>query len=94
MLQWVNGRMKQCGWVVVAKSLALVCTKDQNRFCFSTWNQKKKKFFFFPQNPQMKKKQKKKKKEKTKKQNQNKIENKNWTPFRSLEPTITQWFLY
>ena len=43
----------------------------------------------------MKKKQKKKKrKEKNKKQNQNKIENKNWTPFRSLEPTITQWFLY
>ena len=45
MLQWVNGRMKQCGGVV-AKSLALVCTKDQNRFCFSIWNQKKKKTFF------------------------------------------------
>lgn len=43
------------GWssvvVVVAKSLALVCTKDQNRFCFSIWNQKK----FFSHNPQMKK---------------------------------------
>lgn len=39
--------------VVVAKSLALVCTKDQNRFCFSIWNKKKKTPFF--QNPQMKK---------------------------------------
>ena len=54
--------MKQCGWVVVAKSLALVCTKDQNRFCFSIWNKKKKKKKnFFPQNPQMKKNQRKEK---------------------------------
>lgn len=42
--------------VVEAKSLALVCTKDQNRFCFSIWNQNN----FPPQNPQMKKKKKKK----------------------------------
>ena len=93
MLQWVNGRMKQCGWVVVAKSLALVCTKDQNRFCFSIWNKKKKKKNFFPpKSPNEKESKKRKKFKKPKKQIQNKTENKNWTPFRSLEPTITQWF--
>lgn len=74
--------------VVEAKSLALVCTKDQNRFCFSIWNQNN----FPPQNPQMKKK-KKKETPKIKNKKQNKTE-KNWTPFRSLEPTIAQWFLY
>lgn len=56
--------------VVVAKSLALVCTKDQNKFCFSIWNQN---HFFFFQNPQMKKNQKKKKKKKTPKKPKQKL---------------------
>lgn len=46
--------------VVVAKSLALVCTKDQNRFCFSIWNQN---HFFFSKIPKWKRTKKKKKKE-------------------------------
>lgn len=57
--EWQN----EAVWVVVAKSLALVCTKDQNRFCFSIWNQNK----FFFKNPQMKKEPKKKKSPKTNK---------------------------
>lgn len=57
--------------VVEAKSLALVCTKDQNRFCFSIWNQNN----FPPQNPQMKKK-KKKENPKIKNKKQNKTEKK------------------
>lgn len=56
--------------VVEAKSLALVCTKDQNRFCFSIWNQNN----FPPQNPQMKKGGKKRKKE-TQENKKNKIQN-------------------
>lgn len=72
MSEWQN----EAVWVVVAKSLALVCTKDQNRFCFSIWNQNK----FFFKNPQMKKEPKKKKKKKPqnkqKKMNNNKKINK------------------
>lgn len=41
------------------------------------------------------KKPPKKQKTPTQPKNKNKkTENKNWTPFRSLEPTITQWFLH
>lgn len=53
--------------VVEAKSLALVCTKDQNRFCFSIWNQNN----FPPQNPQMKKKKKRNPQNKKQKTKQN-----------------------
>lgn len=78
--------------VVEAKSLALVCTKDQNRFVFLFGTKNKN---FPPKYPKWKRKKKKKnlkiRKLKDQKQNQ---KNKNWTPFRSLEPTITQWFLY
>lgn len=49
--------------VVVAKSLALVCTKDQNRVCLSIWNQKK---IFFSQIPKWKRTKKKKERKKEK----------------------------
>lgn len=54
--------------VVEAKSLALVCTKDQNRFCFSIWNQNKKIFFSKSPNEKEKKKEKKPIKKKRKKE--------------------------
>lgn len=47
---------KQSVVVVEAKSLALVSTKDQNRFCFSSWNQK----ILPPPNSQMKEETKEK----------------------------------
>lgn len=62
--------------VVVAKSLALVCTKDQNRFCFSIWNQKNK--FLFLQNPQMKKNPKGNLKKRKEKKEKNKPRKQNW----------------
>lgn len=54
--------------VVEAKSLALVCTKDQNRFCFSIWNQNN----FPPQKiPKWKRKKKRNPQNKKQKTKQN-----------------------
>lgn len=74
--------------VVEAKSLALICTKDQNRFVFLFGTKNK----LSSQNPQMKKNNKQN--PPPRKQKQNKTKTKNWIPFRSLESTVTQWFLY
>lgn len=80
---WREAEWSRVVVAVEAKSLALASTKDQNSFCFSSWNQKILSSPH-PKNSQMK--------EETKEKEPPPKEN--WTPFRSLESTITQWVLY
>lgn len=68
--------MAEWSSVVVAKSLALVCTKDQRQVLFF-YLEPKQIFFFFFQNPQMKN-QKRRKKERKKDPPFPPNKNKNW----------------